>query len=58
MIIPEDPKGYRGMVMEQLDVTEDELIKLFVEHLELKAKEYVPPNNRQSKEKLQRDLRY
>ena len=37
LVIPEDPKGYRGMVQDELGVTEDELVKLFIEHLEKKA---------------------
>ena len=45
MIVPEDPKGYRGMVQEELGISENDLIKLFVEHIEKKAKEYVPPDH-------------
>ena len=42
------------MVQDELGVTEDELVKLFIEHLEKKAKEYVPPEHLVNKYKMKK----
>lgn len=33
-IIPKDPKSYRKMLLDELGVTEEQLVKMFVEHIE------------------------